>query len=141
MILPAVTKARNAARMHVGISFEPFERINKRYPVALGPQDAPDPVRDSRFVGGRGRPVLPAQRNTALTCDPYNWSLWEQDQFRGTHYKVYFNAMSKGVPIARGPSWGERANIADPQPVSYGDSVGEVAGNNYDDAVYFPGGF
>jgi hypothetical protein len=140
---PPNSQARNADRIHVGISFEPHERINKRYPVIVRPQDAPDPVRDSRFIGGRGLSVVPARRVSAYTWDPANWALWEEDQFRGTFYKVYFNAVSKSAQIAgpRGPSWGLRANIQGAQPISHGDLVGEMPSQATGDDMYFPGGF
>ena len=139
--MESIAQARNAARVHVGVTFEPFERVNKRYAVAVQPQDAPDPwTKESRFIGGRGRPVVPAQRATALTWDPLPWQYWEMDQFRGTHYKVYFDATAHGVPAVRGPSWGLRANIPDPAPLTHGDLVGEYGGADYE-GDYFPGGF
>lgn len=149
--MDSIAQARNAARVHVGITFEPHKRFaTQRFPVAVRPQDAPDPwTKESRFLGGRGRPVVPAQRNAAYTYDPLPWSYWEMDRFRGTFYKVYFNAVTKSQQVvsregygARGPSWGERVNLVDPASTTYGDSVGETGRDYYDDDdSYFPGGF
>lgn len=141
MMLPAVTDARRADRMHAGITFEPRERVNRVAVERFSPDLAPDPVRDSSFVGGRGIPVMPSRQTVAFTRDPYAWAQWEIDRFRGSHYKVFFRANNRGRGVPRGVQgpWALRANIADPARTTYGDAVGTTHGGG-GDGYYFPGG-